>query len=166
MSDEECAYVAAGRNLAPKLGEDSSPFSVGAYGLITGGALASQHPSGLPHRRSSRHLSRRALSKRSECLASSDRVASSSEAVGRLPFIADCNGRSSGHGHRIPSGSDVRTNIYGMQPMYIMSSGNLRTMGLLGSPNPHAISQKGSFVDRLRQAVSKSSHVLVVALSK
>ena len=162
--------MAAGRNLAPKLGEDSSPFSAGAYGLITGGALACQSPSGLPHRRSSRHLSRRALSKRSECLASSDRVASSSEAVGRLPVIADCNGESSGYGHSLtlsgPSGSEVPMNLYGMQPMYIMSSENLRTMGLLGSPHPHVISQKSCFVDRLRQAVSKSSHVLVVALSK
>ncbi|CAL8464778.1 g4313 [Coccomyxa elongata] len=39
MSDEECAYVAAGRNVVSMLGEDSSPFSAGAYGLITGGCM-------------------------------------------------------------------------------------------------------------------------------
>lgn len=163
MSDEECAYVAAGRQLAPTLGEDSSPFSAGAYGLITGVALISQSPSGLAHRRSSRHLSRRALSKRSECLANSDRLASSSEAVERLPAIADCNGRSSRCGQDGLSESDLPGKFHGMQPMNIMS-GSLRTIGLLGSPQE--ISQKGILFDRMRQALSKSSRVLVVALSK
>lgn len=164
MSDEECAYVAAGQNLASMLGKDSSPFSASTYGLITGGAFGPQRPSGLPRRRSSRHLSRRALSKRSECLAQSDRR-DSSQAVDRLPAVADCTEISSGYGPNGPSRSDLPTSFRGMQPLNIMSSGTLRAMGLHGPLYPHQIFQKGT-IGRMRQALSKSSHVVVVALSK